>query len=70
MNHQPPVRNLALMAMLILGSLSSFVTAILMISGRYIQLDYLATPDGSAYAGMEIWGLNQVAAVITIILFT
>ena len=69
LNNQPQTRNVALTVMLILGSLLSFITAVLMISGRYIQLGYLATPDGNAYAGMEIWGLNEVAAVLTVIVF-
>lgn len=69
MKHQTPARNLALFATLALASLFSFLTAVLMITGRYTQVGYQADSDGSAYAGMEIWGLNQVAAVITIILF-
>lgn len=69
MSQQASDRNVALIVMLMLASISCVVTAVLMISGRYIQLSYQANSHGNPYAGMEIWGLNQVAVMFSLILF-
>jgi hypothetical protein len=48
-----------------LGGLAAFITAILMINGRYLEIGYVVNSKEYGIAGSQVWGLNIVFALIT-----
>lgn len=55
--------------MMLLEALSSFSTAYLVMFGDYLTIGYLENARGSAYAGMQIWDLHLVFAVLTMVIY-
>lgn len=64
-----PLLNLSFIVMMLLGALTSFITAYLVMFGRYIKIGYKENADGIAYAGMKIWDLHHLFIVLTVLLY-
>ena len=64
-----PLLNLSFIVMMLLGALTSFITAYLVMFGRYITIGYKENADGIAYAGMKIWDLHHLFIVLTVLLY-
>lgn len=60
--------NLPAIFFLVAGSISAFITAFLLISGRYITIGLIKDKD-IPIAGYEVWGLEQLFALFTLCLF-
>ncbi|MGB4811541.1 MAG: hypothetical protein WBP13_03540 [Methylophilaceae bacterium] len=67
MTPQKSEKNLSFIVLMLFASISAFITAILIIFGRYLEIGYKTTPDDISYAGMQIWDLHQVFTVITLV---
>ncbi len=61
--------NISFVIMMLLAGLSSFVTAYLVMFGRYLELGYKTNAADIAYAGMQIWDLHHVLTVLTLVLY-
>ena len=61
-----PINN-SFIAMTFLMSIMTFITAYLMIFGRYLALGYKVTAEDITHAGMQVWDLNQLFAVLTLL---
>ena len=64
-----PLPNLSFIVMMLLAALTSFITAYLVMFGRYIEIGYKESADGIAYAGMQIWDLHHPFIVLTVLLY-
>jgi hypothetical protein len=64
-----PTLNPSFTVMMLLAAVSSFITAYLVIDGRYIPIGYQQSPAGTAYAGMEVWDLHHVFIVLTVTIY-
>ena len=60
--------NLPAIFFLVAGSISAFITAFLLINGRYITIGLIKDKD-IPIAGYEVWGLEQLFALFTLCLF-
>lgn len=63
----PP--NISFIVMILLSAVASFLTACLVMFGRYLELGYKTNAKDVAYAGMQIWDLHHVFIVLTVVLY-
>lgn len=64
-----PTFNTSFTAMILMAAIASFITAYLVIFGRYIPIGYQQDANGTAYAGMEIWDLHHVFIILTVVIY-
>lgn len=69
MAQEKPSLNASFTAMILLAAIASFITAYLVMFGRYIPVGYQQDTSGTAYAGMEIWDLHHVSTVLTVVIY-
>jgi len=61
--------NASFNAMILLAAMASFITAYLVLFGRYIPVGYQQDVSDTAYAVMEIWDLHQLFIVLTLVIY-
>ena len=59
--------NISFIVFTFLMSIMAFITAYLMINGRYLTPGFKETADGTTYAGMQIWDTNQLFIILTVL---
>ena len=66
----PLKRSVAFTLFMLIGSLFAFMTAYLLIEGRYLELfGYRTVAENIPAAGAQVWGLEQVFVLMTLCLF-
>jgi hypothetical protein len=65
-----PKRNFVFMVFMLGGPLCAFVTAYLLTDGHYLELfGYRTVAESIPVAGIQVWGLGEVFAFVTLCLF-